>query len=113
MAEIDIIRLDILENHQMTKSWKITGDLFGINKASARLIAVGRDPGDNVQKQLKLSTLAYVIAIDGCEVPPGSQVIGARQCGCGKWFIANSGKRVKCYECNKPRIGKVANVQIS
>jgi hypothetical protein len=49
MAEIDIIRLDILENHQMTKSWKITGDLFGINKASARLIAMGRDPGDNVR----------------------------------------------------------------
>jgi hypothetical protein len=54
------------------------------------------------RKALGYQDYAQVIPVQG-EVPPGAQVIGARQCGCGKWFIANSGKRAKCYECTKPR----------
>jgi hypothetical protein len=54
------------------------------------------------RKALGYQDYAQVIPIQG-NVPIGTQVIGARQCGCGKWFIANSGKRLKCYECTKPR----------
>lgn len=100
---MNIARDDIAKNHAETKSWKITGDLFGVSKAAARRIAMGIDPGEHVRKQLKMSNVAYVIAINGGIVPPGTQVIAARQCECGKWFIPNTATRRKCFECNAPR----------
>jgi hypothetical protein len=65
-------------------------------------IAKGYPVPKKWRPRLGLSSDATVSVISG-EVPPGSQVIGAIQCGCGKWFVPNSGKRLKCYECTKPR----------
>jgi hypothetical protein len=100
----DNLRRLILEDHKNSNSWQKTGEHFGINKATARLLSLGREPGNKVRLQLGLPPERYptVIPLYGV-VPPGTQVIAARQCVCSKWFIPNTATRRKCFECNAPR----------
>jgi hypothetical protein len=51
---IEKIRSDMQEHHAMSKSWQKTGEAFNVNKAMARLLANGYNPGKKVRIQLHL-----------------------------------------------------------
>jgi hypothetical protein len=50
--------------------------------------------------RLGLPTSVTVIVIGDGVVPPGSQTINAKQCGCGRWFISNHPLRTYCFICH-------------
>jgi hypothetical protein len=49
---------ELRETHEINKSWEITSEPYGINKAMARLIANGYQPGNKIRARLGLCTLA-------------------------------------------------------
>lgn len=104
MPTLDHLRIDMQEIHARTQSWQKVGDCYGINKALARLIANGYEPGRKARKILGLPAYAEVIVISGEELPAGAQVISASFCrACGRPFISNHPRRKKCFICGPYR----------
>lgn len=102
MTESDHLCLEFLETYRITKSWRKTGQKYGVNAAMARMIANGYHPGKRIRLRLGLPPETTIVVISG-EVPPGSQSIAARRCQCGHWFIANHPRRKKCFICSPYR----------
>jgi hypothetical protein len=106
MMTLDVLRLEIKNKRfvgQMT--WQNIAEGYGINRAMARLIALGYEPGKKVRNALNLSPSATVIVFGEGDVPDGSQTIRAIQCACGQWFIPNHPARTHCFLC-RPARGK-------
>lgn len=80
----------------------MTGEAFGVNKAMARLLANGYNPGKKIRQILNLPDVAEVVVVFGV-VPNGTQAIKADQCPCGQWFISNHPRRKKCFKCSPYR----------
>ena len=98
MITLDKICHDMQIMHCNVKSWKKVGDVYGINKAMARLVAGGYKPGKKTRAKLGLPKVSSVIVLFG-EAPNGTQSLGALLCPCGRWFIPNTGKRKRCFVC--------------
>jgi hypothetical protein len=100
MMTLDVLRLEIKNKRfvgQMT--WQKIAEGYGINRAMARLIALGYEPGKKVRNTLNLTPSATVIVFGEGDVPDGSQTIRAAQCDCGQWFISNHPRRKHCFLC--------------
>jgi hypothetical protein len=65
-ASLDQIRDGIRETHKITKSWRKAGEPFGLNPASARLLAMGHEPGEKLRQQLGLPRTAPVPVCPDC-----------------------------------------------
>jgi hypothetical protein len=100
MMTLDTLRQEIKNKRyadQMT--WQDIAKDYGVNRAMARLIALGYQPGKKIRNVLKLSPSATVVVFGDGEVPDGSQTIRAFQCACGQWFIPNHPARTHCFLC--------------
>jgi hypothetical protein len=51
---LEQLRTNMALYYSSVKSWQKTGEKFGVNKAMARLIVNGYNPGKKVRKQLGL-----------------------------------------------------------
>jgi hypothetical protein len=85
MTDLYTLKQDISQDHLQTKSWKKTGDKFGLNKATARLIANGKRPGKRIKEILHIERKPQVKHI--CE-------------NCGAWAKNVNGDRgYEFYQC--------------
>jgi hypothetical protein len=82
-------------------TWQAIADDYGINRAMARLLARGYQPGKKMRGVLGLAPSVTVIIIGDGLVPAGSQTIRAVQCSCGQWFIPNTPNRTFCFVCHE------------
>lgn len=105
MKTLTDVQKEIQAAYLELASWRRVGERFGLNPATARLIAKGREPGHKVRKQLGLPIFSTVVVITGEPIPAGTQVITAALCACGQWYVSNSGNRTHCYICS-PYKGK-------
>lgn len=99
MRSLEQLSCEIREIHAGNQSWQKTADNYGINKAMARLLALGYQPGKKMRRKLNLPDIAQVVAIAG-EVPDGALVIKAERCECGQYFISNHPRRKRCFICS-------------
>lgn len=108
MTTLPELRCTIQAMYAEVKSWQKVGEAYGINKAMARLIANGYQPGNKVRKIFGLPPVhGCVVIAMGQEIPLDVQIIGfARVCKCGTWFIPNTPTRKKCFICSPFRRGK-------
>lgn len=104
MTTLDILRGEIKQSRNQGKTWQAIGDDYGVNRAMARLIGLGYQPGKKVRKALGLPPSSVVIVIGDGDVPDGSQTIRAMQCTCGQWFVANHPRRSHCFICRPAKI---------
>jgi hypothetical protein len=104
MMTLDVLRLEI-KNKRFTSqmTWQEIAKDYGINRAMARLIALGYQPGKKMRNVLKLSPSATVVVFGEGQVPDGSQTIRALRCACGQWFIPNHPARKHCFLCHPSR----------
>lgn len=100
MNTLEQISADLQERHKRLNSWRLAADPYPINKAMARMIANGYEPGNRVRRALKIAPIASVVVIGDGEVPEGAQVISALLCDCGQWFISNHPRRKRCFICS-------------
>lgn len=108
MITFDALCLEIQNKRSVQKmSWQKIGDAYGINKAMARLIALGYEPKRKVRRILDLAPSATVVVFGDGMVPDGTQTIRASQCSCGQWFIPNHPARTHCFLCRPARGKKV------
>lgn len=95
--------------HCATQSWQKVGNKYGINKALARLIANGYQPGAKIRAVLGLPEHRQVIAVAGEIVHPDALTIGSKLCiDCGRAFIPNHPRRKRCFICSPFRKRKNA-----
>ena len=102
MPTLEQLCREMQNKHTEVHSWQKVGDCYGINKATARLVANGYEPGKKVRRLLGLPEEARVnvVVIYG-EVPPGAQVISAQLCiACRRAFIPNHPRRKRCFICS-------------
>lgn len=102
MITLEHLRVEINQKYAQNQSWQKTCESYGINKAMARMIALGYQPGKKIRKVLDLPEIAQVIALAG-SVPNGTQVIMASRCECGQYFVSNHPRRQKCFICSPYR----------
>jgi hypothetical protein len=99
MRALEQLSCEIREIHETTQSWQKAAEPYGINKAMARLLAMGYNPGKKIRHKLNLPEMAQVVAMEG-EIPDGAQVIKASLCECGQYFISNHPRRKRCFICS-------------
>jgi len=100
MLTLDYLCRELKKDHEKLNSWRKAGGRWGLNPASARLIAMGHIPGPSIRRRLGLPEFAQVTRVDGA-IPPGTQSRGALYCkDCGGPFIPNHPRRKKCFECS-------------
>lgn len=104
MTTLDVLRLEIQQGRSAGKTWQTIGDEYGINRAMARLLGLGYEPGKKVRAELGLPPSSVVVVIGGGIVPNGAQTIRALQCACGQWYIPNHPLRSHCFICRPARI---------
>lgn len=102
MLTLDQLCRELKKSHELTQSWRATGEPYQLNPAMARMIANGYQPGKRVRKHLGLPPAVSVVVVMG-EVPAGSQAISAQQCECGQWFVSNHPRRRRCFLCSPYR----------
>lgn len=99
MNQLVQISSNLKHTHENGESWRKAAEPYGINAATARLIANGREPGKKIRKVLGLPDIGNVICVDGSSVPDGTQIGGVRLClGCGAPFSIG-GNRKYCFRC--------------
>jgi hypothetical protein len=93
-------KVDKLSFRKIARLPEFSGVPFG----TLANVAKGRDPKDtHTRALLGLPAIAHVVPVQGA-VPDGTQVIGASMCIiCSKWYVSNSPRRKKCYECSPCR----------
>lgn len=108
MDQIQYLRHKMRERHQNTKSWRKTGEEYGLSGALARWFANGGMPGPKTRRALGLSpwAVAVVYVVTGEEVPPGAQVYSYSVCACGQPYISNHPARKRCFICSPYRKGR-------
>ncbi len=82
----DIKRFQIIftARHVNGESWAKIGKDYNIHAPTVRLIANDYEPGNKVRKNLGLSPMLLVKAME---------------CSCGEYFIANHPRRIHCFIC--------------
>lgn len=68
MDKLEQLSIEIRETYRRTKSWRNTGAEFGVNPATARLIARGYQPGNRMRESLNLPPVVKVEACPTCGV---------------------------------------------
>jgi len=103
MVTLEQLSSDIRTRHEETNSWRKAAAPYGINAATARLIASGYIPGAKIRSRLGLAPTATVVVVTGGAVPHGAQVVSASLCSCGQYYISNHPARKKCFMCSPYR----------
>lgn len=99
MNELSNIANNLQKLHAEMRSWRKAGAVYGIDPASARMIANGYEPGPKLRKKLDIMPTVEVIVVGDAEIPPGIQIVCSfSRCKCGRQFFTTSGRK-NCYLC--------------
>ncbi len=104
MKTLEEVQRGLIDAHRRSKSWRFAGHEYGLNPATARMIANGYIPKEKLCARLGLPPQGRVSIVFGA-VPDGSQVLAAQQCACGQWFISNHPARKRCFICGPYKRG--------
>ncbi len=84
ISDIKRFQLIFAARHANHESWAKIGKDYKIHAPTVRLIANGYEPGNKVRKNLGLSPMLLVKAME---------------CSCGEYFISNHPRRIHCFTC--------------
>lgn len=81
-----------------------------ISHATIQRVHKGIEPqAPKIREVFGLPDYRQVVLVTPGRIPDGTQVIHARQCSCGQWYVPNHPRRQKCFICSPYRGQKGSN----
>ncbi len=102
-ADVSAIGVKALAENveQLQARAEAAAEFPGVTYGAIQRALAGHEPQDaRIRKALGLPIYHNVVVVVSGDVPPGTQVISAKTCACGRWFIPNTPNRAKCFMCS-------------